>query len=132
MPTSPNQCGSALQGFHRPLPLGSEALHCRSCTAHCLRLVRHCIARVPLSTAPRHCGGALQEYRYLGNNRFATQLLVPPAGGPRIAKILLPTIPKRCGNALQELHCPLPLGSKAVRCGSSTAHRPRAVGHCVT
>ena len=37
LPTAPRQWGSALQELHCPLPHGSEAVHCRSCTAYCLR-----------------------------------------------------------------------------------------------
>ena len=44
---------SALQELHCPLPPGTEAVHCRSSTAHCLRAVRQCIAEAALSTAPR-------------------------------------------------------------------------------
>ena len=36
-----------------PLPPGSEAVHCRSCAAHCPQAVKRGIARVPLPTAPR-------------------------------------------------------------------------------
>ena len=36
-----------------PLPPGSEAVHCKSSTAHCPQLVRQCIAGVALSAAPR-------------------------------------------------------------------------------
>ena len=39
-------------------------------------------------------------------------------GGP------LPTAPRQWGSVLQELHCPLPPGSGAVHCRSSTAHCP--------
>ena len=53
MPTAPGQWGSALQELQCPLPPGSEAVHCRSCTAHCPQAVRQCIEGVALSTAPR-------------------------------------------------------------------------------
>ena len=43
------------------MPPGSEAVHCRSCTAHCPQAVRRCSAGVALSTAPRKRGSALQE-----------------------------------------------------------------------
>ena len=50
----PPKLDSVLQEFHRPLPPSSEAVHCRSCTAHCPQAVRQGIARVPRPTAPRH------------------------------------------------------------------------------
>ena len=52
MPTAPRQWGSALHELRCPLPPGSEAVHCRSCAAHCPQAVRRCIARVALPTAP--------------------------------------------------------------------------------
>ena len=36
-----------------PGPVGTATAHCRSSTARCPRVVRQCIARVPLHTAPR-------------------------------------------------------------------------------
>ena len=62
MPAAPRRCGNALQEFHCPLPPGSEAVRCRSTTAHCPQAVRQCIARVPLTTARRQRGSALQEF----------------------------------------------------------------------
>ena len=53
MPPAPRHWGRALQEFHCPLPSGSEAVHCKSCTAYCPRAVRQCIAGVALPTAPR-------------------------------------------------------------------------------
>ena len=44
------------------MPPDSEVVHCRSCTAHCPLTVRQCIAGVPLPTAPRQCGSALQGF----------------------------------------------------------------------
>ena len=35
-----------------PTTLGIEAVHCRSCTAHCPRAVWQCIAGVPPPAAP--------------------------------------------------------------------------------
>ena len=52
------------RSLHYPLPPGSEAVHCRSCTTQRTKAVRQCIAGVPLPTACRRCGGALQEYHY--------------------------------------------------------------------
>ena len=54
MSTAPRQWGTALQELHCPPPPGSEAVHCRSCTARCPQAVGQCIAGVALSTAPRH------------------------------------------------------------------------------
>ena len=48
LPTAHRQCGSALQEFHCLLPPGSEAVHGRSCTAHCPKTLRQYIAGVPL------------------------------------------------------------------------------------
>ena len=52
MPTAPRQCGNVLPELHYPLPPGSEALHCRSCTVHFPHAVRQCIARVAVPAAP--------------------------------------------------------------------------------
>ena len=52
MPTAHRQSGGALQESHCPLPPRSEAVHCRSSTAHHLRAVRQCVAGVALPTAP--------------------------------------------------------------------------------
>ena len=38
--------------------------------------------------------------------------------------VSLPTAPGQCGSFPQGFHCPLPLGSAAVYCRSSTGHRP--------
>ena len=43
----------------------------------------------------------------------------------------LPTAPRQSGSALQELRCPLPPGSGAEHCRSSTAHCPQAVRQCI-
>ena len=61
LPTAPRHSGSVLQEVHCPLPLRSEAVYCRSGTAHCVEAVRQCVAGGPLPTAPRHSGSALQE-----------------------------------------------------------------------
>ena len=53
LPTVPRQGVSALHELHCPLPPGSGAVHCKSCTAYCLRTVRQRIAGAALSTAPR-------------------------------------------------------------------------------
>ena len=60
---SPRQQGSALQEFHCPLPLGSEKVYCRSCTAHCPHAVRQCVAGVALPTAPRRLDSAMSEFQ---------------------------------------------------------------------
>ena len=68
LPTARRQWGRALQELHCPLPRGSGAVYCRSCTAycpqgseavhcrssttHCPLAVRQCIAGVALPTAP--------------------------------------------------------------------------------
>ena len=131
MPNALRQCGGALQEFQCSLPLGSEAVHCGGCTAHCPQAVWQCIARVPL----------LRQRPPPGQDSPS-----PKPVGPRIAGIPLPTAPRRCGSALhelhcplprrneavhlQELHCPLPPGSEAVRCRSSTAHCPQTMWLC--
>ena len=62
-PPPHRQCGSALQEFHCPLPLGSVvAVHCRSSTTPCPHLVWQCMAGVPLPTAPTQLGSALHEF----------------------------------------------------------------------
>ena len=50
MPTAPRQWGSALKEVHCPLPPGSEAVCCRSYTAHCPQAVEQCIEGAPLPT----------------------------------------------------------------------------------
>ena len=42
-----------------------------------------------------------------------------------------PHCPGAVGSALPKLHCPLPPGSEAVHCRSSTANCPRAVRQCI-
>ena len=65
------QCGSALQQFHSPLPPGTVEVHCGvlpiapqalwQCitTVPLPTAVLQCIAAVPLPPAPRQCGVAL-------------------------------------------------------------------------
>ena len=48
-----------------------------------------------------------------------------------IVGVALPTAPRRCGSVLQDVYCPLPQGSAAVYCRSSTAHCPQAVRQCI-
>ena len=146
LPTTPRQCSGALQEvpahcaqvvwqpFHCLLPLGSVALrsrsslptaprrvavHCGSSTAYCPQAVWRCIVAVPLPTAPRQCGSALQEFHRP----------LPP--GSVAVHCSSPTAPKQCGSALQEFHRPLPPGSVAVHCSSSTASCPQAMWQCI-
>ena len=63
-----------MQGFYCPLPPGSEAMHCKSSTAHYHQAVRQRIAGVALPSASKRGGSALHE---------------PP----------LPTVPNHCGSA---------------------------------
>ena len=72
LPTAPRQCGRALQELHSPLPLGSGAVQCRSCTAHCPQAVWQSIAGVPLFTAATASWAGLP---------------VPPACGPAHCRI---------------------------------------------
>ena len=102
--------GSALPELHCPLPPGSKAVYCRSSTVHCPQV------GVPL----------FRQRPPPGKDSASPQLV-----GRRLAGVPLPTAPRRCGSALQALHRPLPPGSLAVRCRSSTAHRPRAVRQCI-
>ena len=56
VPTARGQSGTAVQRLHCPLPLAREVVRYKSSgsfTANCRPAVRHCIARVPLPTAPR-------------------------------------------------------------------------------
>ena len=105
LPTAPRTWGSALQESHCPLPLGSEAMRCRSCAAHWPQAVGQCVAGVPLPTAPGreavycrsttpHCPQAMRQCE---------------TGFP------LPTAPRWRGSAL---HCPLP-----------SAHNNSVAGH---
>ena len=43
----------------------------------------------------------------------------------------MPIAPRQWGTALQEFHCPLPRGTAALHCTSSTAHSCEAVGDCI-
>ena len=54
LPTAPGQCGSALQELHCPLPPGSVAVHCRSCTAHCPLPTGSAVDSCRSSTASAH------------------------------------------------------------------------------
>ena len=56
---------------------------------------------------------------------------MPQALQQCIAGVVLPTGPRQLGSVLQDPHCPLPPGSGAVRCRSSTAHCPKAVRRCI-
>ena len=59
---APRRCGSVMQEFHYPLPSGSEAVYCRSSTAHCPEAVRQYVAGVALPIAPRQWGSVSQEF----------------------------------------------------------------------
>ena len=82
-----------------PLPPGSEAVHCRSSTAHCPQAVRQCIAGVALPTAPRQCGSVLQELHCpLTQGSEAVHyrgctVRCPQAVRQCIARVPLPTAP---------------------------------------
>ena len=56
LPTTLRRCGSALREFHFPLPLGKEAVYCRSSTAHCPHAVRQCISGKPAMCGPTNWG----------------------------------------------------------------------------
>ena len=88
-----------MQELHCLLPEGSEAVHCRSCNAHCPQAVRQCMAGVALPTAPRQWGRALQELHCplppgseIGHCRSCAAPC-PQALGQSIAGIPLPTAP---------------------------------------
>ena len=55
----------------------------------------------------------------------------PQAMRQCIAEVPVPTAPRQWGNALHELHYPLPPGSEALCCKSSTADCPPAVRQCI-
>ena len=48
-------------GCLRGMPRGSEALQCKSSTAHCPQAERQCIVGVQLPSAPKQCSDALKE-----------------------------------------------------------------------
>ena len=143
------QCGTALQEFPRPTPRGIVAVHCSSSNAQCPQVQWQCIVAekqhtthmqssgalkgVPLPTALRHCGIALQEFNPpLPRGSVAAHCRNSTAHCPQtvwrcIAVIPLPTAPSRCGGALQEFHCPVPIGSVEVHCRRCMAHCPQAV-----
>ena len=104
--TSPQALQDTPTTARKPLPPGSRAVHCRSCTAHCPQAMRQCIAEVPPPTAPGQWGSALQE------------LHCPlPPGSEAV----------HCRSCTA--HCPQ--GSEAVHCRSCTAYCPRAVRQCI-
>ena len=97
-------------------------MYCGSCTAHCPRAVRQCIAGVQLPIATRRSGSALRECHcpwppggvaVHGRSCSAHCL---HAVRQCIAGVAVPTAPWRCGSTLQKLHCPLPPCSEAVYC----------------
>ena len=106
LPAAPRQGGSALQELQCLLPEGSEAVHCRNCTAHCPQAVRQYMAGVVLPTAPRQWCRALQE------------LHCPLPPGSEIGHC------RSCA-------APCPQGSGAEHCRNSTGHCPRAVRQCI-
>ena len=56
LPGAFQQCGSALQESHSPVPQGREALRCRSSSAYYPQAVTRCIAGYPRPTVPKQCG----------------------------------------------------------------------------
>ena len=59
LPTTPRQCGHALQQLHYQPPTGIVAKHCSSSTTLSPRVVWACMKTVPLPNAPGHYGGAM-------------------------------------------------------------------------
>ena len=53
-----------MHAFHCPRPPGSKAVHCRSPTPHGPEARRRSIAGVPLPTAHKQWGSALQEFHF--------------------------------------------------------------------
>ena len=105
-----------MQEFHCPLPTGNVAVLCRSCTAYCPQVVRHCDATVPMPTAPRKCGSALQEHRSLGSDRLLGRTPHPLSWLAR---------------ALHAFHCPPPPSGVAMHCRNCIAYCPQEVRQCV-
>ena len=58
-PRPPSWSARALEEFHCPLPLGTVAVHHRSCPAHGRQAVWQCIVGIALPTAPMQCDNAL-------------------------------------------------------------------------
>ena len=158
MPLAHKQSGNALQEFHcplstgsvavnrrssnppqgmavrcwsstAPLPPGSVAGHCGSCTTHRPQAVWRCITGVPLPRVPRQCGSALKECHCpLPLGSVAVHCRCPQAAWRCITRVPLPPAPTQYGGKLLEFHSPLLAGSVGVHCGSSTIHYPQAVG----
>ena len=76
-----------------------------------------CITLVPLPNAPRQCRGVPLPTAVIRWGKWR-------------AKVPLPAAPTEGGSGSQRLHCPLPQGSVAVYCKSSTACRPHEVHKC--
>ena len=107
LPPAPGRCGSALQKLHYLLPPGSEAVHCKSCTAHYLQgtAVVHCrssTAKCPFRSGAVH------------GRSYATHCPTP-----------------QWGSALQEFHCPVPRSSGAMHCNSLYTDCLQALWQCI-
>ena len=93
--------------FHGPLPLSSVAVHKRSSTTHYPQAIGQCIAGVPLPSAPRMCGSALQEFHCPippGTEAVYSTICTAPcpqAMRQRIAGAALPDAPWQRGSALR-------------------------------
>ena len=83
------------------MPPASEAIHYRSCTAHCPQAVWQCIGGVKLPTAPRQRGSALQELRcplLSGSEAVhcrSCTVQCPEAVREFITGVALPTVPRQ-------------------------------------
>ena len=107
----------------------------RRCTGGAAAQARECtlmwMCPEGLRRTGLHTGGTWSRRLNRGADSSFGALCCPRAVRQCIAGVALPTAPRQWGSALQELHCPLPPGSEAAHCRSSTAHCPRALRQCI-
>ena len=107
----------------------------RSCTTHCPQAVWQCAAGVQPPTAPKKCGGVLQEFHCLlppggvAVYRKSSAAHCPKAVRQCAVGVPLPHCPRAVWQCAVEVplptvRCPLPRGSVAVCSRSSTSHYP--------
>ena len=119
---TPGGEGAGSAGVHCPRPLASVAVCSKTSTTYYPKAVRECNACVLLPTAPRPCGGVMQEFHCPLPPGSAAVFCASSTGGVR----------QELHRAQQGLHYLPPLGCAVFRSGSSTACCPRAVTACST
>ena len=111
---APRQCGSVPQEFHCPQPLGSAAVYRRSTTAHCPKAVWHC---TKTRVAPSGRGAGCPQGP--GQQPSGTR----ERGGP------LPQVQNTLHTACGSTHSPPGLHFSACKTISAIAFWQRRLGH---